>query len=149
MKTLQKNGIISLLFWKKLISHIVGKFIIIWCNPKLIDCVFAIRFAKWIFFRYRSNTTIQIAQYWLKKYKNWVLLTTMQILFGNPYHRWVLENQGFRPQTAQRLLLPLVQAGRVCTLSDGIIPSSLSSNVSQSQWGNIICKISLVILIGL
>ena len=36
-------------------------------------------------------------------YKDRVLLTTRQIIFGNPYHRCVLENQGFCPQTATAL----------------------------------------------
>ena len=87
------------LFLIRQISHSVAKFII-WCIHKLIDCVFAIRFAIWMFFWYRSNATIPIAQYWLTMCKNWVLVTTGQIIFGNPYHRCVLENQGFCPQTA-------------------------------------------------
>ena len=39
-----------------------------------------------------------------------VLLTTWQIIFGNPYHRCVIANQGFSHETAQYLLLPLAQA---------------------------------------
>ena len=35
---------------------------IMWWIPKLINCVFTIRFAKWIFFWYRSNPTIRSAQ---------------------------------------------------------------------------------------
>ena len=53
----------------------------------------------WMFFRYRSNATIPIAQYWLTMCKKWVLVTTGQIIFGNPYHRCLLEIQGFCPHT--------------------------------------------------
>ena len=46
-------------------------------------------------------------------YKSW-RSSTWQIIFGNPYHRCAIENQGFCPQTAQYPATAF-GSGTVCT----------------------------------